>query len=107
MNSIEWSTITEWLELHGYISFDWEEITNEDCIYCADTNENIFISIFTNVAGELVVFIGCNKPYISTGENTGIYVQSEWDIIDYLKDNLEDMYDRLNIKIMEELSDEV
>lgn len=101
MNSIEWPTIIEWLELHGHISFNWEEITNEDCVYCADTLENTFISIFTKVSGELVVFVGCNKPKISVGGDTGIYIQSEWDIIDYLEDNLEDMFDKLNIKIME------
>lgn len=96
---MNWETITEWLEIHGHITFDWEEITNEDCVYCADTLENTFISIFTKVSGELVVFVGCNNPQTSVGGDTGIYVQTEWEIIDYLHDNLEDMFEKLNIKL--------
>ena len=53
------------------------------------------------MSGELVVFVGCNKPKISVGGDTGIYVQSEWDIIDYLHDNLEDMFEKLGVKMME------
>ena len=96
---MNWETITEWLEIHGHISFDWEEITNEDCVYCADTLENTFISIFTKVTGELVVSIGCFKPRVSVGGDTGLYVQTEWEIIDYLHDNLEDMFETLNTKL--------
>ena len=101
MNSIEWSTITEWLEIHEYISFDWDEIHNENSIYCADPIEGTFISIFIKPADELVVFVGYNSPKIFVGGDTGIYIQSEWEIIDYLHDNLEDMFEKLNIKIME------
>lgn len=101
MNSIEWPTITEWLEIHGHISFDWEEITNEDCVYCADSLENTFISIFTKATGELVVFVGCFNPHVSVGGDTGICVETEWEIIDYLHDNLEDLFETLNTKIME------
>ena len=99
MNSIEWPTITEWLEIHGHISFKWEEITNDDCVYCADTLENTFISIFTKNTGELVVSVGCFHPRVSVGGDTGLYVQTEWDIIDYLHDNLEDLFETLNTKL--------
>ena len=98
---MNWKTVEEWLEMHGHISFNWEEQTAVDSIYYADTVENTFISVFTKVSGELVVYVGCLRPKVSAGGHTGIYVESEWDVIDYLHDNLEDLFEKLNEKIME------
>lgn len=97
---MNWKTVEEWLELHGYISFDWEEQNTDNCIYYADTKENTFISIFTKVSGELIVYVGMFNPHTSVGGDTSIYIISEWDIIDYLHDNMEDLFEKLNQKIM-------
>ena len=78
---------------HEHIYDDWAEISwAEDCLYCRDELENTMISVFNRVDGELICYVGCLRPAVSVGGPTGVYVISPWDVIDYLSDNLEDMY---------------
>ncbi len=91
-----WNVVKEWLEDHGHINPDWETVEVQDNgIYCCDTMENTMISIFIKGSMELVVFVGTLKPKMSVGGNTGIYVQSVYDIDGYLSEILEDLYNRL------------
>lgn len=99
---MDWNIVKDWLERHGHIRPDWEtiEISN-DGIYCSDTMENTIISIFTKVSTELVVFVGTIKPKVSVGGNTGIYIQSIYDVTDYLSDIMTDLYESLEKKWQE------
>ena len=83
----------------GHINAQWERIeVSQDGIYCEDTSENTIISIFTKVSGELVVFVGILKPKMSIGGETGIYVETHWDVCDYLIDNMERLFEKLEDK---------
>ena len=93
---MNWNEVYYWLKNHGHIQDDWECIgVGEDSIYCSDTMENTFISIFTKISDELVGYVGCIKPKVSVGGNTGIYIQSIFDVLDYLHDNMERLYEEL------------
>lgn len=98
-----WIDVKEWLESHGHINPTWDRVeVNEDSFYAEDEMENTFISIFTRGGDELVVYVGCLRPKVSVGSSTGYYVSNCWDVIDFLEDNLEDMYDQLMRKVMKE-----
>lgn len=100
-----WVYIKEWLESHGYINPTWNCIeVNEDGFYAEDKIENTFISIFTHNNDELVLYVGCLQPKVSVGSSTGYYVSNCWDVIDFLDDSLENMYDELMKKIMNEVN---
>ena len=100
---MDWDIVREWLDYHGHIRDDWDRIdVTEDGIYCEDTPENTFISVFTKFSGELVVFVGCLSPKLSVGGHTCIYVEDVWQVIDYLQDNLENMFEDLANKFFEE-----
>ena len=100
-----WVYIKEWLESHGYINPTWNCVeVNEDSFYAEDEMENTFISIFTLDNNELVVYVGCLKPKASVGSSTGYHVSNCWDVIDFLDDNLENMYDELMKKVMNEVN---
>lgn len=99
---MDWTMVKDWLEDHGYINADWETCeVGDDSIYCEDEMENTFISIFTRSNQELIVFVGMIKPKLSCGSSTGVYVNSPYDVTDFLHDNLEDMFDELMRKSME------
>ena len=68
---------------------------NEDSFYAEDEMENTFISIFTSSSDELVVYVGCLRPKMSVGGITGYQITCSDDIIYFLEDNLEDMYNEL------------
>lgn len=96
---MNWEEVRYWLERHGHINSQWERIeVSTDGIYCEDASENTIISIFTKVSGELVVFIGMLKPKTSIGGETGVYVESHWDVCDYLVDNMERLIEKLEDK---------
>jgi hypothetical protein len=96
-----WVDIKEWLETHEHISPTWDCVeVNEDSFYAEDEMENTFISIFTRSNDELVVYVGCLRPKISVGGETGYQVTHSDDIIYFLEDNLEDMYNELMRKVM-------
>lgn len=98
---MDWHIVQQWLEDHGHIHIGWECIdVGDDSIYCSDELENTFISIFTKGSGELVFYVGILRPKLSVGGNTGVYIESPYDVIDYLHDNMEDMYEALNRKVM-------
>lgn len=99
---MNWAEICNWLVIHGHISMKWETIeVSDDGLYCSDTYENTYISVFTKGSGELVVFIGCFNPRISVGGNTSVYVETDCEVMDYLRDNMDRLYDELMGKAME------
>lgn len=86
--------IYNWLVDNGHINPSWEEIhIKEDSFYAEDPLENTFISIYTKSYG-VVIFVGCLEPKISIGGDYSIDTDC-WSIIDFLENNLEDMYDKL------------
>jgi hypothetical protein len=98
---MNWNIVKEWLETHGHINPAWDCIgIGDDSFYAEDKTENTFISIFTRGEGELVLYVGCRRPKISVGSGTGYYVSNIWDVIDFLEDNLEGMYDQLMEKVI-------
>ena len=98
---MDWILVKEWLENHGHINSNWDCVAvSEDSFYAEDKMENTFISIFTRGGDELVIYVGCLRPKVSVGSSTGYYVSNCWDVIDFLEDNLEDMYDELMRKVV-------
>ena len=96
-----WVYIKEWLESHGYINPAWDCVeVNEDGFYAEDEMENTFISIFTHNNDELIIYVGCLRPKVSVGGTTGYQVTRSDDIIYFLEDNLEDMYNELMRKVI-------
>lgn len=96
-----WVYIKEWLESHGYIDPTWDCVeVNEDGFYAEDEMENTFISIFTHNNDELIIYVGCLRPKVSVGGTTGYQVTRSDDIIYFLEDNLEDMYNELMRKVI-------
>ena len=96
-----WVYIKEWLESHGYINPTWNCVeVNEDSFYAEDEMENTFISIFTHSNDKLVVYVGCLRPKVSVGGTTDYQVTHSDDIIYFLEDNLEDMYNELMRKVI-------
>jgi hypothetical protein len=99
---MNWTIVGEWLKHNGHIDDNWERLDiTEDSIYAEDSFENTFISIFTRGENELVLYVGCLQPKISVGSGTGYRVSSCWDVIDFLEDHLEDMYNELTKKFVE------
>jgi hypothetical protein len=74
---------------------------HDDGIYCKDEVENTMISVFKKNSDELVAFVGILTPKMSVGGDTSVYVETEWDVIDYLADNMPRLYDELTRKFME------
>ena len=96
-----WVDVKEWLESHGHINPTWDCVeVNEDSFYAEDEMENTFISIFTRGNDELVIYVGCLQPKVSVGSGTGYQVTHSDDVIYFLEDNLENMYDELMRKVM-------
>ena len=97
---MNWNEVYEWLKSHNHIHEGWECIeVGDDSFYAEDEMENTFISIFTRSEDELVLYIGCLQPKVSVGSSTDCYVSNCWDVIDFLEDNLENMYDELMRKV--------
>ena len=102
---MNWNEVYEWLKSHNHVHEGWDCIAvGDDSFYAEDKAENTFISIFTRGEGELVLYVGCRRPKVSVGSGTGYYVSNCWDVIDFLEDNLEDMYDELMKKAMNEVN---
>ena len=102
---MNWNEVYDWLRSHNHVHENWERIEiNDDGFYAEDEIENTFISIFTRGGDELVLYVGCLRPKISVGSGTGWYVSTCWDVIDFLDDHLEDMYDELMQKVMNEVN---
>ena len=100
---MDWNEVKFWLDCHGHINEQWDCIAigvDGDNIYCEDSMENTFISIFTRGDGELIVYVGMLHPKMSVGGPTGVYVESHFDVIDYLVDHMENMYDELMRKVV-------
>ena len=96
---VDWRLVKEWLERRGYISDAWEQIDVDDGgIYCADPAENTFISLFVN-GGFLVCFVGCINPKISAGGDTDCPCSHYCDVINYLSDELDNLFDILARKM--------
>ena len=97
---MEYREVLQWLKDKGHINDKWAEISwADDSLYCRDEFENTMISVFNRVNGELICYVGCLQPKVSVGGPTGVYVINPWDVIDYLRDNLEDMYEDLMKKV--------
>jgi hypothetical protein len=102
---MNWNEVYEWLKSHNHVHEKWDCIAvGDDSFYAEDKMENTFISIFTRGGDELVLYVGCLRPKVSVGSGTGCYVSNCWDVIDFLEDNLEDMYDELMRKVMNEVN---
>ena len=92
---MNWDEVYEWLKNNGHIKDTWDYTSiDEDSLYSEDDIENTFISIFTRAGNELVVYVGCLVPKISVGRS-GAIVHHHEDVINYLENNLEQMYDEL------------
>ncbi len=101
---MNWNEVKIWLHCHNHINeHQWEVIeVNDDNLYCSDTVENTFFSLFTRSDGELIMFVGMLQPKVSVGGPTGIYVENYHDVIDFLIDHMDDMYDELMRKVVNE-----
>ena len=99
---MDWSQVHEWLESHGHVNSNWDCVSvGIDSFYAEDKAENTFISLFVRGRRELVAIVGMNRPKVSVGSGTGVEVYSAEDVIYFLEDNLEDMYDELMRKAVE------
>ena len=99
---MNWILVKEWLENHGHINPNWDCIgVSDDSFYAEDKMENTFISLFTRGGCELVAIVGMMHPKVSVGGSTGIDVYSHENVIWFLEDNLEDMYDELMRKVVQ------
>ena len=92
---MNWNEVLLWLLSHNHVGENWERIETEDGVYCEDSFENTFLSVFTRADGELIVYVGMPNSKVSVGRGTGVYVEDYWDVIAYLEDNLEDIYTEL------------
>ena len=101
---MNWNEVYNWLVAHGHMTENWEVIgIGYESLYAEDSFENTFLSMFTRGANdELVVIVGCLKPKTSVGGSTGFEVKSHEDVIYWLEDHLEDMYDELMRKVAEQ-----
>ena len=100
-----WMLVKEWLENHGHINSNWDCVAvSEDSFYAEDKMENTFISLFQRGSCELVAIVGMRRPHISVGGPTDAAIYSHEDVIYFLEDNLEDMYDQLMQKAMNEVN---
>ena len=98
---IDWMEVKEWLESHGHIHSGWDCIgVSDESFYAEDKMENTFISLFVRGDCELVAIVGMMHPKISVGGSTGVAVYSHENVIWFLEDNLEDMYDQLMRKVV-------
>lgn len=96
---MDWIYVKEWLERHGYISDSWKQIeVTSKSIYCADPAENTFISVFVN-GGFLVCFVGCINPKVYVGGDTDCPYSHYCDAINYLDDELENLFEALSRKM--------
>ena len=97
---MDWNEVYNWLVSHGHVTENWEAIgIGYESFYAEDSFENTFISIFTR-GEELVLIVGCLRPKVSVGSGTGYMVQSHEDVIYYLEEHLEEMYDELMRKVV-------
>ena len=93
---MDWILVKEWLESHGHISPNWDCIgVASNSFYAEDKMENTFISLFTRGEHELVAIVGMKHPKVSVSGPTDAVIHSIEDVIYFLEDNLEDMYDAL------------
>jgi hypothetical protein len=102
---MDWMFVKEWLEDHGHINSNWDCVAvSEDSFYAEDKMENTFISLFQRGECELVAIVGMRRPHISVGGPTDAVIYSHEDVIYFLEDNLEGMYDQLMRKAMNEVN---
>lgn len=100
---MDWMLVKEWLENNGHINSNWDCVAvSEDSFYAEDKMENTFISLFQRGGCELVAIVGMMRPKVSVGGPTDTAIYSHEDVIYFLEDNLENMYDELMRKAMEE-----
>ena len=93
---IDWMEVKEWLESHGHIHSGWDCIgVSDESFYAEDKMENTFISLFIRGGCELVAIVGMLHPHVSVGGPTDACVYSHENVIWFLEDNLENMYDEL------------
>ena len=99
---MDWFEVKNWLENHGHISSSWDCVAvGDDSFFAEDEMENTFISLFQRSNGhELIAFVGMMHPKCSVGGGTGRTIDSHEDVIAFLEDNLEDMYDELMRKVL-------
>jgi hypothetical protein len=97
-----WNEVYEWLKSHNHVNEKWDCIAvGEDSFYAEDKMENTFISLFQRGENELVAVVGMMRPNVSVGGPTDAVIYSYEDVIYFLEDNLEDMYDELMRKAVE------
>jgi hypothetical protein len=102
---IDWMKVKNWLEFYGHINSNWDCVAvSEDSFYAEDKMENTFISLFQRGGCELVAIVGMLHPHISVGGSTGITLYSHENVTWFLEDNLENMYDELMEKAMNEVN---
>ena len=93
---MNWNEVYEWLKSHGHVHEGWDCIgVGDDGFYAEDEMENTYISLFTKGGDELVAIVGMKHPKVSVGGATDATIHSIEDVIYFLEDNLEDMYDAL------------
>lgn len=93
---MDWMLVKEWLENNGHINPNWDYIgVSDNSFYAEDKMENTFISLFSRGGCELIAIVGMMHPKVSVGGATDTAIYSIEDVIYFLEDNLEDMYDQL------------
>ena len=93
---MDWHIVKDWLIEHGYTSDieDWEYQISENGIYAKSEENNDYISAFGRPEdNQLMVYVGSIKPKLSEGGLTGQYLYNIFDVINYLHDELERIYD--------------
>ena len=93
---MDWNIVKNWLIEHGYTSDveDWEYQLLKDGIYARSEENNAYLSFFARPEdNQLMVYVGSIKPRLSMGGATGLYLYNIFDVIDYLHDELERIYD--------------
>lgn len=98
---MDWTVVKDWLISHGHAHEGYQIIeVGADDIFLQDPTENTWISMFVG-HGQLQAYVGTVAPHLSAGGDTGWICESPWDAIDFLKDHMEDLWEALNVKIME------
>ena len=104
---MDWIVVKDWLIRHGHAHEGYEVVeVGEDSVYLQDPIENTWISLFVG-HGNLKAYVGTVIPHISAGGDTGWACESPYDAIAYLEDFMEDLWEALNIKMMEHYTKEM
>ena len=92
----DWKIVHDWMR-QNWIDESWEEQeVDEYGLYYHNSQANLWFSIREH-SFYLELYVGCRKPkHWSVGAVSDYLINSPYDVIDFLKDNLETTIDRLD-----------